>query len=141
MPRDVNSQRTAYIALYLPKISCSYDGDFTLAISDSISCTESSVSGCSSKTTVTIKMVWAAELTWSDQLFELATDHSYAMGLADQISHDGYNDRLDQIESMKLDPASDMTCSLSAAAEFVARVKLDTVIGNTAFEDAFEIWA
>ena len=141
MPRDFNSQRTAYLALHLPEVSCTYAGDFTLAISDSVSCTEPSVSDCSSKTTLTIKLVWAPELTWSDQLFELATDHSYAMGLADQISHEGYNDRLDQIESLIIDPASDTTCSLSGAAEFVARVKLDTVLGNTAFEDAIEIWA
>ena len=78
-----------------------------------------SVSDCSSKTTLTIKLIWAPKLTWSDQLFELATDHSYVMGLVDQISHEVYNVRLDQIESLIIDPESDTTCCLSGAAKFL----------------------
>merc|ERR1712137_186693 len=44
-PEDIETVRTAYLALELPEES-TYVGDFTLVISDSVTCTEANVSDC-----------------------------------------------------------------------------------------------
>merc|ERR1719235_2921512 len=61
-PEDIETVRTAYLALELPEES-TYVGDFTLVISDSVTCTEANVSDCEAakKTTITVKVVEEAE--------------------------------------------------------------------------------
>ena len=57
-PEDIETVRTSYLALELPEDS-THAGDFTLVISDSVTCTEANVKDCAAatKTTITVKIV------------------------------------------------------------------------------------
>ena len=69
-----------------------------------------------------------ADLTWADELYELALEHSINMADTDTLSHDGFSDRFDRVEM----------CTWSGVAENVA---YNWQTGDEALEGAVTQWA
>ena len=81
-PEDIETVRTAYLALELPEEG-TYEGDFTLVISDSVTCTEANVSDCEAakKTTITVK-VGEEGFDWYKNKEEIAIGAAVCIGSA-----------------------------------------------------------